>query len=112
MLRAKAKDSSPLAGVTIGLTYQAHDGHPAIRKRIEVTNEGTRWLIIDQLTIDPLRFGDGCAERTPLTPSERGSGVERRGVLGRQPYARGDRRQRGAVGPARHRRARRDGLRR
>lgn len=74
MLRAKAKHSSPLAGVTIGLTYQAHDGHPAIRKRIEVTNESTRWLIIDQLTIDPLRFGDGCAERTPLTPSERGAG--------------------------------------
>lgn len=72
-ITAKAKESSLLAGVQIELVYQINQGHPAIRKSVRISNHGRRWLVIDQLTIDPLRFAREFAHRTPLTPSERGA---------------------------------------
>ena len=72
-LTAQAKDSSPLAGVRIELTYRIHKGHPAVRKDVGIRNGGKHWLAIDQLTIDPLHFAKSYLTRTDLTPSERGA---------------------------------------
>ena len=72
-LTAQAKDSSPLSGVRIELIYQICQGHPAVRKSVRLSNQGRRWLVIDQLTVDPLCFAKQYACRTPLTPSERGA---------------------------------------
>ena len=72
-LTALAKDSSPLSGVRIELVYQVRQGHPAVRKSVRLSNLGRRWLVIDQLTVDPLCFAKQYACRTALTPSERGA---------------------------------------
>jgi len=72
-LTAEAKDSSPLSGVRVELMYQTHQDHPVIRKSVRLSNHGRRWLVVDQLTIDPLCFVKEYACRTPLTPSERGA---------------------------------------
>lgn len=73
MLTVRAKDASPLSGVRIEVIYHVRPDHPVIRKYVRITNRGRRWLVIDQLTVDPLHYSKTYAHHTPLTPSERGA---------------------------------------
>jgi hypothetical protein len=53
--------------------YETYDGHPAIRKWVEIENTGNRWLILDHLKIDALRLAESCRHATPMTPRELGA---------------------------------------
>lgn len=60
-------------GVTIRICYELYQDHPVIRKWIELANTGSRWLKLDQLSIDDIVLGSKLASRTLLTPAEYGA---------------------------------------
>src|SRR5690606_33830426 len=62
-----------LKDVYVNLYYEVYDGFPAIRKWISVTNNGSVWLKIDQLTIDDIDLKPEFLTATPLTPEEQGA---------------------------------------
>jgi hypothetical protein len=72
-VRISAKPDGPLRGLTIELLYTLYDEHPVIRKRVVIHNGGSRWLKLDQLTIEPLDFSKLLPVRTPLTPADYGA---------------------------------------
>ena len=74
VITAQASSSSPLKGLTVRLCYEVYDGFPVIRKWVEITNGGTRWLKLNKLVIDDLELAADCRHQTPLTPGERGAG--------------------------------------
>ncbi|MBN1489996.1 MAG: hypothetical protein JXA69_08770 [Phycisphaerae bacterium] len=74
-LRARVIDTAhPLHHVAISLFYEVHDGYPAIRKWIEITNNGPKWLKIDALTIDAADLSPALGSKVPLTPQLNGVG--------------------------------------
>ncbi len=85
-----AKATGPLPGLAIELHYTVYDDHPVIRKWVAVRNDGSRWLKLDNFTIDPLDLSKRLPVRTPLTPADYGaqssvvafaSQDQRRGVI-------------------------------
>ena len=70
-----SKERAPdLKGLKIKLVYEVYEGFPVIRKWVEVSNGGKRWLKVDSFTIDDLELGPDYRNQTPLTPGERGAG--------------------------------------
>ena len=69
-IAALAKSSETIGGVTVRLCYELYEGHPVIRKWIEVSNAGSNWLKLDHLWIDDLVLSPRLANRTLLTPAE------------------------------------------
>jgi hypothetical protein len=45
-----------LTGLSVELIYEVYQGHPAIRKWCVIRNSGSRWLKLNQLTVDDLRL--------------------------------------------------------
>jgi hypothetical protein len=74
VITAQAIPSSLLKGLTVRLCYEVYDGFPVIRKWVEISNGGTRWLKLNKLVIDDLELAAACRHQTPLTPGERGAG--------------------------------------
>lgn len=74
VITAQAIPSSPLKGLTVRLCYEVYDGFPVIRKWVEISNGGMRWLKLNKLVIDDLELAADCRHQTPLTPGERGAG--------------------------------------
>ena len=74
VITAQAIPSSPLKGLTVRLCYEVYDGFPVIRKWVEISNGGTRWLKLNKLVIDDLELAADCRHQTPLTLGERGAG--------------------------------------
>ncbi len=74
VITAQAIPSSPLQGLTVRLCYEVYDGFPVIRKWVEISNGGGRWLKLNKLVIDDLELAADCRHQTPLTPGERGAG--------------------------------------
>ena len=72
-ITSRARQDSPLGGVSIELIYDAYENYPVIRKSVRIVNDGRRWLMIDQLTIDDVTLAEKHGHATPLTPSERGA---------------------------------------
>ncbi len=74
VVTARAAAASALAGLQVDLNYEIYDGFPVIRKWVEISNAGTRWLKLNDLVIDDLELAADCRHQTPLTPGERGAG--------------------------------------
>lgn len=72
-IRALSFGASPLKDVTINVFYEIYDGYPAIRKWIEIVNNGFHWLKIDKLVIDDIDIASGFRTAIPLTPEEQGA---------------------------------------
>jgi len=72
-LRVRAIEKEQLANVSINLFYEIYEGHSAIRKWIEVNNNSSKWLKIDNLILDDIIISGNYRNTTALTPSERGA---------------------------------------
>jgi len=72
-VRATSLGENPLQGVSINLFYEVYEGYPVVRKSIEITNNGPRWLKLDQLVIDDIDLAADFRTATALTPEERGT---------------------------------------
>jgi len=72
-LQIPAKADGPLPGVVVELHYALYDEHPVIRKWVSVRNGGSRWLKLDNFTIEPLDLSKRLPVRTPLTPNDYGA---------------------------------------
>jgi alpha-galactosidase len=70
---SRARQDSPLDGVSVEVIYDAYQDYPVIRKSVRITNSGRRWLKVDQLMIDDITLADRWRNATPLTPAERGA---------------------------------------
>ena len=73
-VEARAKKGTVLEGVELNLCYEIYDGDPVIRKWVEITQRGMRWIKLEKLVIDDLELDASCRQRTLLTPDERGAG--------------------------------------
>jgi hypothetical protein len=73
IIRARVLDDATLNGVAIMIVYQIYEGHPVIRKWVEVHNNSSNWLKLSDLVIDDIQLGEAFLNRTFLTPSERGA---------------------------------------
>lgn len=62
-----------LKDVAIHVYYEIYQDHPAIRKWMEVVNNSTQWIKIDQLVIDDIHLSADFTTTTPLTPEEKGA---------------------------------------
>lgn len=69
----RATAQTALKDVTLHIWYEIHEGYPAIRKWIEVSNNSAQWLKIDRFVIDDITLSAGFTTVTPLTPEERGA---------------------------------------
>ena len=58
--------------LTVTTCYETYEGHPVVRKWIEIENRGDRWLMLDHLTIDALQLAEAYRHATPMTPRELG----------------------------------------
>jgi hypothetical protein len=74
-VRAVAPGESPLDGLTISVIYEVYRDEPVVRKWVEITNEGSVWRKIEQLTIDDFALAPSLSERVPLTPAGYGVGT-------------------------------------
>ncbi len=74
VVRTRALKDPVLAGVSVTLVYEIYDGFPVIRKWAEFQNNSANWIKLDELVIDDLRVLPEFADRTLLTPFERGAG--------------------------------------
>ena len=74
VIAASAIPSSPLKGLTVRVCYEVYAGFPVLRKWVEISNTGKRWLKLNKLVIDDLELATDCRHQTPLTPGERGAG--------------------------------------
>ncbi|KAA6441835.1 hypothetical protein FEM33_00785 [Dyadobacter flavalbus] len=72
-LRVRAIEKAQLANVTINIFYEIYQGHSAIRKWIEISNNSPKWLKVDNLNLDNTVISDKYRNITELTPSERGA---------------------------------------
>ncbi|MEO8616656.1 MAG: hypothetical protein ABI600_16045 [Luteolibacter sp.] len=72
-LRLLGRKDGPLAGVIVDVFYQVDAGFPAIRKWIQITNDGPHWLKIEDFTLDETALAKSFRKRSELTPSERGA---------------------------------------
>lgn len=60
-------------GLTVAIHYATYLGQPAIRKWVEIKNEGTKWLKVDGMSMEAWKLGATVGAGIPLTPSERGA---------------------------------------
>ena len=60
--------------LAVDVCYELYDGHPAIRKWVQISNRGPAWLRIDHLALDDIRLTGGFRHRTPLTDAGNGAG--------------------------------------
>jgi hypothetical protein len=74
VISGRARPESPLTGLKVDVCYEVYEGFPVIRKWVDISNNGTRWLKLNNLVIDDFDLSSGCRHQTPLTPSERGAG--------------------------------------
>jgi hypothetical protein len=90
IVRVRSLADPLLAGVSINVIFEIHAGHPAIRKWVEIRNNGSHWLRLSDLVTDDLQLAPAFRNQTLLTPSERGAGAsivafshtdERRGLI-------------------------------
>ena len=72
-IRFATLDHPDMPDLTVNIYYEIYDGHPAIRKWIDISNNSPQWLKIDQLTLDGLVVSNGFQTVTDLTPIERGA---------------------------------------
>ena len=72
-VRVRSVNGKELDGVAINLFYEIYEGYPVIRKWVEITNNGPKWLKIDSLTMDDIIISDKYNNKTELTPAERGA---------------------------------------
>lgn len=72
-LRVRAIEKEQLTNVSINLFYEIYEGHAAIRKWVEVNNNSSKWLKVDNLILDDIVISGNYKDRTELTPSERGA---------------------------------------
>lgn len=72
-IRARAFAGSNLQAVFIDVFYEIYDGYPAIRKWIEINNNGNLWLKVDQLVVDDINLASSFKNTTALTPEEQGT---------------------------------------
>ncbi|CAG5000217.1 hypothetical protein DYBT9275_02417 [Dyadobacter sp. CECT 9275] len=72
-IRVRSVENNPLNNVSVNLFYEVYQGHPAIRKWVEINNNSGQWLKIDGLTLDGAVLSEAFAHLTKLTPSERGA---------------------------------------
>lgn len=72
-LRWRSFPPNPLQGVFVDIYYEIYNGFPAIRKWIQISNNGNLWLKADKLTIDDLNLDGSFQSKTPLTPEEQGT---------------------------------------
>jgi len=73
IVQIPAKADGPLPGVVVELHYVLYNDHPVIRKWVSLRNGGSRWLKLDNFTIDPLDLSQPLPVRTPLTPNDYGA---------------------------------------
>ena len=78
-IRIRSTKDVFLQDVFINLIYEVYDGFPAIRKWVEIINNGPRWLKIDSLTIDGSELNKTLQVATDLTPTTGGAGSSLRG---------------------------------
>ncbi len=72
-IRLATLDHGQLPDVTVNIVYEVYEGHPAIRKWVEISNHSPQWLKIDELIIDGTAISDTFQTVTDLTPVERGA---------------------------------------
>lgn len=72
-VRVRSVNGKELDGVAINLFYEIYEGYPVIRKWVEITNNGSKWLKIDSLTMDDIILSEKYRNKTELTPAERGA---------------------------------------
>jgi len=73
-VRLLSLENNSLKDVAINIYYEIYQGYPAIRKWIEIVNNGPRWLKLDQFIIDNINIKAAFAVATPFTPEEKGAG--------------------------------------
>ena len=56
--------------LAVDVCYELYDGHPAIRKWVQVSNRGPAWLRINHLALDDIRLAGDFRHRTPLTDAD------------------------------------------
>lgn len=67
------KSERTFGRLAVTTVYETFEGHPAVRKWIEIENSGDRWLILDHLKIDAVRLSERYQHITPLALGEEGS---------------------------------------
>ena len=72
VIRTPLTNDAAFGRLTVTACYETYEGHPAVRKWIEIENTGDRWLMLDHLTIDAVRLAEAYRHATPLTPAELG----------------------------------------
>lgn len=72
-IRVRSVGGKLLDNVSVNLFYEIYQGHPAIRKWVEINNNSAQWLKIDSLILDGASLSDKYTHITKLTPSERGA---------------------------------------
>lgn len=77
-LRARTLQATRQAGLTITQYYEIYEGHPAIRKWVEISNSGSHWLKIDDLLLDNSQIRQEYRSLVDLTPSEFGASTSTR----------------------------------
>jgi len=60
-------------GLAVTIHYATYHGQPAVRKWVEIKNEGTKWLKVDAMSMEAWRLGSSVDAGITLTPSERGA---------------------------------------
>lgn len=73
IIRVRSLADPVLAGVSVNVIYEIYDGYPVIRKWVEVHNNGANWIKLNDLVIDDIEVRPEFANKTLLTPSERGA---------------------------------------
>ena len=72
-IRFSTLDNPKLPDLTVNLVYELYEGHPAIRKWVEISNNSPQWIKIDELILDGLAVSEPFQTITDLTPIERGA---------------------------------------
>ena len=71
IIRARPLKDAMLAGLSVNLIYEVYADYPVIRKWVEIYNNSTNWLRLDNLVTDDIQIGNNFRHVLPLTPSER-----------------------------------------
>ena len=71
--RFASLDNATFSDLTINLVYEVYEGHSAIRKWVEISNNSPQWLKIDEMMLDGMNLAEAFPVVTDLTPVERGA---------------------------------------
>lgn len=77
-IRVRSTKNTLLQDVFVTVFYEVYEGFPAIRKWVEITNNGPHWLKVDSLTIDGIVVNNTLQVQTDLTPTAGGAGASLR----------------------------------